>query len=216
MMKYKFLTFFLVLFTVQSAYAFEPVPIDEFFKQHPEEQGHNMGGAGYPVTDDALPRPLRILPPSDAPIAPLNMTADITEYKKADFIILNRISEVVKKISLRVGETQNYEKFTITFSICTRKVFPDNGIYTNIAFRVSENLPISDDDAEKTEDKEIYNNHTYLELPGINAFEHSLYDIKAVSCTDAVPKAIENTDDEQDSSEKQAAPLTDTSSDISE
>ena len=212
-MKHKLLVFILVLSTVQSAYAFEPVPIDEFFKQHPEEQGHNMGGAGYPVTDDASPRPLRALPPSDAPIAPTNMTADITEYKKANFIILNRISEMVKKISLNAGETQTYEKFTITFSSCTRKVFPDNGIYTNIAFRVSENLPISDDDAEKTENKEIYNNHAYLELPGINAFEHSLYDIKAVSCTDATEKPAEEKVNE---TKTQGDIPVDTSSEVSE
>lgn len=215
-MKYKLLAFIFVFSTVQSVYAFEPVPIDEFFKQHPEEQGHNMGGTGYPVTGDAPSRPIRTLPPSDAPIAPKNMTADITEYKKADFIILNRISELVKKISLRVGETQTYEKFMITFHSCTRKIFPDNGIYTNVAFRVLENSPISDDDATKTEDKEIYNNHTYLELPGKNAFEHSLYDIRPISCTDAVVKTSETADDVQNHSIKEGITFTDTSIDISE
>ena len=53
-----------------------------------------------------------------------------------------------------------------------------------------ENTSLKKEDIEKAEaenvkpkDQLIFSNHIYIELPGLNGFEHPIYDIRPLSCS---------------------------------
>lgn len=199
---------------VTAVFAFEPIPIDEFFKQNPEQVGEQQD---FTQTDDEMPvnadvvtekdtsRPLSSLDRKGEPIIVNPEVVEKVSFKKAEFMVLNRITDKVIKVTLGLGETKNVDGFEIGYRSCNRKIFQDNAIYTAVSFNVRGEPQKTSEEAHKEAPQfflkkdetirpmiELYNNHIYLELPGLNGFEHPIYDIRPIHCTDGVHEKVNN------------------------
>lgn len=178
-------------------HAFEPVPIDEFFKKFPDEQGKAQDykasasppsapterafGVGVPIEDVLPQKQVRKKNEPLPPFVPEDIKPVISEFSAVEFVVLNRIELKTYKVTVDIGKTKEILAFKITAKSCKKREFPDNAHYTGVAFSVLQN--IEDRKTNQIQKKMTYDNTMYLELPGMNGFEDSVFDIHPVKCT---------------------------------
>ena len=177
-------------------HAFEPVPIDEFFKKFPEEQGEPQDykaskppspeserpfGVGVPIEDVLPKKQVGKKIDKTTPFVPEDIKPVVSEYSAVEFLVLNRIELKTYKIMIDIGKTKDILGFKITAKSCKRREFPDNAHYTGVSFSVLQT--VENKKTNHIQQKMTYDNIMYLELPGMNGFEDSVFDIHPIKCT---------------------------------
>ncbi|MEM6603588.1 MAG: DUF2155 domain-containing protein [Pseudomonadota bacterium] len=196
-----------------TAMAFEPVPIDEFFQRYPDEKqnvedffensetkiinnnigeseisthdhgdghGHGHHGHNHSGHEDAS---------HARNVSSTKYDVDIQDFENIEFLFLNRISNTTQIIKARVGENITFENFTVVPTSCRKRQLSNNSEFTPVAFFVYDNDKEEDVQTENKPTEPsgkgalIYGNHIYLEMPGMNGFEHPIYDIRPVACS---------------------------------
>ena len=187
------------------AYAFEPVPIDEFFKRYPEEKrdveeffkdSEEKVISGQDIVSDIITDDLRNrnkgnnLPELTQPakITPRKADINIQSLENIKLLVLNRISGERNIVSFIPGQEKLIDNFLISVASCQKRIVNDSAHYTAVSFSVFDQKDnISKDKGDKNKDQDnnnlIFSNHIYIEMPGENAFEHPIYDIRPLACT---------------------------------
>lgn len=194
--------------TFQTAQAFDPVPIDEFFKRYPDEKrnvqeffkdSEEKVTSGRDVVGDIISKSMaedengpELREPQK--VKPRKENVKVSKLKNAQLLVLNRISGERKTLSFRAGQEKYIDNFRIIVASCQKRIVNSTNQYTAVAFRVFDTTknqisPLQDPkaptekSAEGEKDKLIFSNHIYIELPGLNGFEHPIYDIRPLSCS---------------------------------
>lgn len=195
-----------------SVQAFEPVPIDEFFKRYPDERGNvedffKDSEKKIVTKKDIIGDIIRGSIKAEGPelhepkaVRPHKERVKVRKMNKAQLLVLNRISGERQIVNFRAGDTKNIDNFRILMTSCKKRVVNSANRYTAVAFQVfdlkkKKISPLQEGEKEKQTGKKtgnktespkdnlIFSNHIYIELPGLNAFEHPIYDIRPLSCS---------------------------------
>jgi len=195
-------------FVFQVAQAFDPVPIDEFFKRYPDEKrevqeffkdSERKITSEHDIVGDIISRSMS--EDKDGPelrepekVKPRKENVKINKLKNAQILVLNRISGERTMLDFIAGEEKYIDNFRIIVSSCQKRMVNRTNQYTAVAFRVFDTAknqisPLqapkapTEKNVEDEKDKLIFSNHIYIELPGLNGFEHPIYDIRPLSCS---------------------------------
>ena len=166
--------------SLSGVHAFEPVSIDEFFKQHPDERpvqptmsgGKSNRSYNNPKnTDKNLSTEIEIID-QDIPI-----TAQT--YSQIEVLLLDRILGRSQIIRFAVGETKALNAlFDVTISDCLERKTEFGYVTQAVKMRVN-GFADSKSDTQKTV---LYDDVFYIQMPGFKGFEHPIYDIKPIKC----------------------------------
>ena len=190
-----------------SAQAFEPVPIDEFFKRYPDEKGDVQDFfkdseekiiSPKDVVGDIIKESMKNKGPAlrePKKVKPRKTKVKVEKMNNIQLLVLNRISGERQVVGFAAGGEKYIDHFRIIVSSCQKRIVNSANQYTAVAFRVFDQkkahlspLQQGEENVQKntpkeTKDNLIFSNHIYVELPGVNAFEHPIYDIRPLSCS---------------------------------
>ncbi len=176
---------FLSVFPAPYVYAewFQPVDADAYLRKH------GGGGSDSSGAEVVAPKKVKLL--DDTPIQPPNYEkfVKLRAGNVAKFKILNRITDKVSEFSVTSGQPTIRASFKIAISDCRVKTYPDHSRITSADVYVDTvNIDPDKKDPVPEAKKPLYEKTMYMETPGINGFEHPVYDIWLTACKTLKPE----------------------------
>lgn len=181
-----------------SVYAFEPVSIDQFFEQYPNERpvqptmpvqnnknaippsllpNSNNNKPTVPTKPTDKPSATTTEPPQDETDVPMEITANT--YPKVEILLIDRILGKSEPVIVTVGKTKPLNAlFDVTISECLER----KNQFHNVTQIVSMKIDGYANSKKETQKTTLYNDIFYIQMPGFKGFEHPVYDIKPIKC----------------------------------
>lgn len=183
-LNFKFL--FLVFLCINStmAQAFEPVSIDDFFKQYPNEKQKKSAQPTIQTPPPDLPNNKNTALEQSNPN--LNYELDVTgrQFPQVDVLVLDRILGHSKIVRFDIGQTKLIDNlFKVTINDCIQRKTEFSQSIHSVPMQI-----LSVD--TKSDNPLLYNTVFYVEIPGFRGFEHPIYDIRPLKCV-GKPKVID-------------------------
>jgi hypothetical protein len=160
------------------AYGFEPISIDKFFEQYPDERPVQPTII-YPNTKNEPTHRKINSKKESTEFIEQDMSTVAQKYPEVEVLLLDRIlgrSHITKFV---VGEEKSLNPlFDVTISECLERKTEFHSTIHAVKMMINGYA----DSKPTTKKTLLFNDIFYIEMPGFKAFEHPIYDIKPIKC----------------------------------